>query len=89
MPASRAGLSESLRRLLNTALELAQVRLELLRRERLIQRRDPLRAAWSQQVQVLRTPLGVADQARSATRWLMPHPEWPLGGIRRMPRSVG
>jgi uncharacterized membrane protein YqjE len=30
MPASRAGLFESLRQLLNTALELAQVRLELL-----------------------------------------------------------
>ncbi len=30
MPASRAGLFESLRQLLHTALELAQVRLELL-----------------------------------------------------------
>jgi uncharacterized membrane protein YqjE len=30
MPASRAGLFESLRQLLSTALELAQVRLELL-----------------------------------------------------------
>jgi uncharacterized membrane protein YqjE len=30
MPASRAGLFESLRRLLHTALDLAQVRLELL-----------------------------------------------------------
>jgi uncharacterized membrane protein YqjE len=30
MPASRAGLFESLRRLLHTALELGQVRLELL-----------------------------------------------------------
>jgi uncharacterized membrane protein YqjE len=30
MPASRAGLFESLRQLLNTALDLAQVRLELL-----------------------------------------------------------
>lgn len=30
MPASRAGLFDSLRQLLNTALELAQVRLELL-----------------------------------------------------------
>ena len=34
---------------------------------------------WSQQVQVLRRPLGVADKARSATQWLLQHPEWPLG----------
>jgi len=51
----------------------------LLRRERLIQRSEQLRTAWAQQVQVVRTPLGVADQARSATQWLMQHPEWPLG----------
>jgi len=23
--------------------------------------------------------VGVADQARSATQWLLQHPEWPLG----------
>lgn len=28
---------------------------------------------------MLRAPLGVADQARAATRWLVQHPEWPLG----------
>jgi hypothetical protein len=51
----------------------------LLKRERLIQRSNQLRLAWSQQVQVLRKPLGVADQVRSAAQWLMQHPEWPLG----------
>lgn len=51
----------------------------LRRRERLIQRSDQLRVDWSQQVQVLRKPLGLADQARSATQWLLQHPEWPLG----------
>lgn len=51
----------------------------LRRRERLLLRSGQLRSDWSQQVQVLRTPLGVADQARAATQWLLQHPEWPLG----------
>jgi hypothetical protein len=51
----------------------------LRRRERLLLRSAILRQDWSQQVQVLRAPLGVADQARAATRWLVQHPEWPLG----------
>lgn len=51
----------------------------LRRRERLLLRSGQLRVDWAQQVQVLRTPLGLADQARSATQWLMQHPEWPLG----------
>jgi len=51
----------------------------LRRRERLILRSDQLRGTWSRQVQVLRSPLGVADQARSAAQWLLQHPEWPLG----------
>jgi hypothetical protein len=32
-----------------------------------------------QQVQVLRAPLGLADQARAAVQWLARNPEWPLG----------
>lgn len=51
----------------------------LRRREQLVQRSGQLRADWSQQVQVLRKPLGLADQARAATQWLLQHPEWPLG----------
>ncbi len=51
----------------------------LRRRERLLLRSGQLRLDWAQQVQVLRTPLGVADKARSATQWLVQHPEWPLG----------
>jgi hypothetical protein len=51
----------------------------LRRRERLLLRSGQLRVEWAQQVQVLRAPLGVADQARSAAQWLMQHPEWPLG----------
>jgi hypothetical protein len=53
----------------------------LRRRERLVQRSDQLRVTWSQQVQVLRRPLGVADKARSASQWLLQHPEWPLGVV--------
>ena len=49
------------------------------RRERLLLRSAQLRAEWAMQVEVLRAPLGVADQARAATRWLVQHPEWPLG----------
>jgi hypothetical protein len=51
----------------------------LRRRERLLHRSSLLRAQWSQQVQVLRAPLGVADQARAGAQWLLQHPEWPLG----------
>ena len=49
------------------------------RRERLLLRSAQLRAEWAMQVEVLRAPLGVADQARAATRWLVQHPDWPLG----------
>ena len=59
---------------------MSAARDELLRhRERLLLRSAMLRQDWSQQVQVLRAPFGVADQARAATRWLVQHPEWPLG----------
>jgi hypothetical protein len=51
----------------------------LLRRERLRQRSAQLRVQWSLQADVLRKPLGLADQARAATQWLVQHPEWPLG----------
>jgi hypothetical protein len=49
------------------------------RRELLVLRSAQLRLDWARQVQVLRAPLGLADQARAATQWLMQHPEWPLG----------
>jgi hypothetical protein len=51
----------------------------LLRRERLLLRSGQLRQDWAQQVQVLRKPLGLADQARAGAQWLMQHPEWPIG----------
>jgi hypothetical protein len=58
----------------------ANARDELLRRrEELLLRSGRLRQEWSQQVQALRAPLGVADRAREAAHWLVRHPEWPLG----------
>jgi hypothetical protein len=55
------------------SLELVQ------RRERLLLRSAQLRTDWSQQVQALRAPLGVADRARAGVQWLARNPEWPLG----------
>ena len=58
----------------------ANTRDELLRRrEDLLLRSGRLRQDWSQQVQVLRAPLGLVDRAREAAQWLISHPEWPLG----------
>lgn len=51
----------------------------LRRREQLLLRSAQARAEFLQQAQVLRRPLGLVDQARSATQWLMQHPEWPIG----------
>jgi hypothetical protein len=56
----------------------AQARL-LQRREQLMLRSTRLRQDLSTQVQVLRRPLGVVDQARDGLHWLARHPEWPLG----------
>jgi len=44
-------------------------------------RSGQLRADLSLQVQGLRKPLGLADQARSALQWLARNPEWPLGAV--------
>jgi hypothetical protein len=49
------------------------------RRQELLVRSSLLREEWSRQVQVLRAPLHVADQARAGVSWLAAHPEWPLG----------
>ena len=53
----------------------------LLRRERLLQRSAQARSEWVEQAQVLRHPLGLVDQARAATQWLLQHPEWPIGAL--------
>ena len=51
----------------------------IARRAYLVARSAQLRLDWSQQVQLFRAPLGVADQGRAAVQWLARNPEWPLG----------
>jgi len=52
-----------------------------LRRERLLLRSRQLRADVSLNVQALRRPLGLADQARAALDWLAHNPQWPAGAL--------
>ncbi len=61
---------------------MSATRDELLqRREQLLLRSAQARSEFLQQTQVLRRPLGLVDQARSAAQWLMQHPEWPIGAL--------
>lgn len=50
-----------------------------LKRERLLDRSAALRRSIGHDAQALERPLAVADQGRSAWRWLKQHPEVPLG----------
>lgn len=52
-----------------------------LRQQRLLGRSAALRAEWTQQVQGVKRPLAIADQARAAVQWLVRNPAWPLGGL--------
>jgi len=49
------------------------------RRERALMRSAELRTTLAQQARVLEAPLAAADKARAAARWLVAHPEWPVG----------
>jgi hypothetical protein len=49
------------------------------RRERALMRSAELRGSLAQQARVLEAPLAAADKARAAARWLLQHPEWPVG----------
>ena len=51
----------------------------VVRQQRLLLRSAQLRLALAAQVQVLKGPLAVADQARSGLKWLYNNPRWPLG----------
>jgi YqjK-like protein len=53
----------------------------LLRRQRLQSRSEQLRVEWSVQVQVLRAPLGLADQARAGIDWMARNPQWPIAAV--------
>lgn len=50
-----------------------------LRQQRLLMRSAELRADWAHQVQGLKGPLVIADQARAGLQWLARNPAWPLG----------
>lgn len=55
--------------------------IELERRQgELVARSEHLRTAIERDAQVLRRPLDLVDEARSAWRWLRGHPQWALGG---------
>ncbi len=55
--------------------------LRALRRAHLLLRSSQLRADLSLNVQALRRPLGLADQARGAVDWLSHNPQWPVGAL--------
>lgn len=53
----------------------------VLRQQRLLVRSAQLRLVLSDQAQVLRRPLALADQAQSGLQWLYRNPQWPLGAL--------
>lgn len=50
-----------------------------VRQQHLLARSAALRLSLADQVQVLKTPLALADQARAGLQWLYRHPLWSLG----------
>jgi len=53
----------------------------VLRQKRLLMRSVELRSNLTDQAQVFKRPLAVADQARAALQWLYRNPQWPLGAL--------
>jgi hypothetical protein len=53
----------------------------VLRQQLLLVRSAQLRIVLSDQVQVLKKPLAVADQVQTGLHWLYRHPQWPLGAL--------
>lgn len=51
----------------------------ILRQQLLLIRSAELRIEFANQVQIIKRPLGMADQARAGLQWLRRNPEWPLG----------
>jgi hypothetical protein len=49
--------------------------------QRLLMRSVALRNNLTDQAQVFKRPLAVADQARAALQWLYRNPQWPLGSL--------
>ena len=53
----------------------------ILRQQRLLIRSAELRITFSSQVQVIKRPLGLADQAQAGLQWLYRNPQWPVGAL--------
>lgn len=53
----------------------------VLRQQRLLLRSTELRFNLTDQVQVFKRPLAVADQAQAGLQWLYRNPQWPLGAL--------
>ncbi|NMM12653.1 MAG: hypothetical protein HHJ17_03785 [Rhodoferax sp.] len=49
--------------------------------QRLLMRSVALRNNLTDQAQVFKRPLAVADQARAALQWLYRNPQWPIGAL--------
>ncbi|MEY3124763.1 MAG: hypothetical protein RLZZ573_1283 [Pseudomonadota bacterium] len=49
-------------------------------KHRLIVRSATLRMAWREQVQAIKRPLVVVEQAQSGMQWLVRNPQWVVGG---------
>ena len=53
----------------------------LFRQQRLLIRSAELRLNLSNQTQILKTPLAIADQAKASLQWLYNNPKWPLAAM--------
>ena len=53
----------------------------VLRQQLLLVRSAELRFTLSNQAQVFKRPLTVADQAQTGVQWLYRNPLWPLGAL--------
>ena len=53
----------------------------IARQERLLLRSAQLRLALTDQVQIFKRPLALADRARNAVQWLSENPLWPLSAL--------
>lgn len=49
------------------------------RRQQLLQRSAELRLRLVREAAVLKPPLAMADRVLAAGRWLVRHPQWPVG----------
>lgn len=53
----------------------------ILRQQRLVARSAELRLTLTNQGQVFKKPLAMADQAQAGLQWLYRNPQWPLGAM--------